>query len=337
MNNKLLAYVRELTGKDKKTLSEKVAKLFEEGGELAKKSLPYSDAAGTRHRFCTRDAILEEVADVILVALSIGYDLGMDDDDLESYMQEKADYWCKLQLNEENVKANLPFEIHVTVEGSNFDFFKRACHELNVKPLLLKNYSINDGFEEEIMMANAVVTGSTREANQRLSEISLGLRGFGFEVKREKIETVPWHPAAKSLPNDRRWSSNRVETLPEGKSDEYYYFEAHMNVMALDGKEGVDGIVAAVKHLQQDDLFAGAKIGISWNMSKTPVDGVRPYFLTYRETKPEYNNHPPSFEYVASRLSGYSKILSVTREHVEFAIYDTAEKQDKTWLNSIAA
>lgn len=334
MNAKLLQYIKALTNKDTKTLSQKVVKLFEEGGELAKKSLPYDDAAGTRHRFSNRDSILEEVADVILVALSIGYDLGMDDDDLESFMTAKANYWGKLQINEENIKPNLPFEIHVTVDGDNFEFFKKACNELNIKPLLLKNYSINDGFEEIIMMGNAIVVGNTRDANQRLIEISLGLMKFGFTIKREKIETVPWHPAAQHLPNDRQWSSNKVQQVSEGKANEYYYFEVHMNVSASDGQEGVDAIAKSIKLLQHEQ-FHGAKFGISWNMNKQPIDGVRAYFLTYREIKPDYHDRKPEFDYLIHHLTSYPNIFAVTREHIEFAIYDTAEKQDKTWLNSI--
>ena len=44
MDEKLLEYIKMLSINDKKTLTEKVAKLFEEGGELAKVVLPFEGA-----------------------------------------------------------------------------------------------------------------------------------------------------------------------------------------------------------------------------------------------------------------------------------------------------
>jgi hypothetical protein len=40
----LNTYIKDLTKNDRKTLTEKVAKLFEEGGELAKVILPFEGA-----------------------------------------------------------------------------------------------------------------------------------------------------------------------------------------------------------------------------------------------------------------------------------------------------
>lgn len=47
-------YIKSLSLKDKKTLSQKCLKLTEEVGELAKAILPYDSAHGTNHRFIER-------------------------------------------------------------------------------------------------------------------------------------------------------------------------------------------------------------------------------------------------------------------------------------------
>lgn len=54
-------YIKSLSIKDKKTLSQKGLKLAEEVGELAKAILPYDSAHGTNHRFIDKEKILEEV------------------------------------------------------------------------------------------------------------------------------------------------------------------------------------------------------------------------------------------------------------------------------------
>ena len=69
MNN-INDFIKTLSIKDKKTLSQKGLKLVEEVGELARVILPYDSAHGTNHRFIDREAILEEVVDVYLTNIS---------------------------------------------------------------------------------------------------------------------------------------------------------------------------------------------------------------------------------------------------------------------------
>jgi NTP pyrophosphatase (non-canonical NTP hydrolase) len=50
MTKDILAYIRSLSVKDKKTLSQKALKTCEEVGELAKAILPFDSAHGTNHQ-----------------------------------------------------------------------------------------------------------------------------------------------------------------------------------------------------------------------------------------------------------------------------------------------
>jgi dimeric dUTPase (all-alpha-NTP-PPase superfamily) len=96
MRSDLLAYVKALSLADKKTITQKVLKLQEECGELAKAALPFDNAYATTHRFVTSQKLLEESVDSILVSLSVIYSLGFEDADMEDMFKRKADYWAEL-------------------------------------------------------------------------------------------------------------------------------------------------------------------------------------------------------------------------------------------------
>jgi NTP pyrophosphatase (non-canonical NTP hydrolase) len=322
MNRELLQYVKELSRGDRKSFSQKVIKLFEEGGELAKKALPFDDAHGTRHRFTSKDSILEEVADVILVALSIGYDLGMDDDDLEATLNRKARYWNELQATEAVTAAtSFPYEIHITVTSdSNWDYFAHICSDLawETKPLLLANYSIENKTIENAMMLSHVVKGTPRQANERLSQMVEIFQDAGFNVIRQKIETVPWHPA-----------SNRMPINPNG----VFYLENHMKVRVDKSNfEILNWAINQIRSNWKNDTF-----GLSWNTMKPAVDGVRTYFFTYRSKLVDKESFKRQAAEVADMLRCTPGIIEVTSENLEFSVYDTAESQDDSWMRTLAA
>ena len=58
------------------------------------------------------------------------------------------------------------------------------------------------------VMTSSVFMGNNTGAYQEMKRISNGLWAAGFEILREKIETVPWHPAAPS-------STNRSIIMPK--------------------------------------------------------------------------------------------------------------------------
>ena len=82
MNKFLDDFIKDLSIKDKKTLSQKGLKLVEEVGELARAILPYDSAPGTNHRFSDREQILEEIVDVYLSNISISHSLGFTDEEV---------------------------------------------------------------------------------------------------------------------------------------------------------------------------------------------------------------------------------------------------------------
>ena len=194
MTPELLDYVRLLSLRDEKTLSQKALKTGEEFGELAKVVLPYDNAFATTHRFAVDDQILEECVDVMLCVLSIAYDLGYNNDDVESMMNHKAAKWASLQ-EKSRVEYPLPYEIHVTVSAVQYiSTFKDACAEIGVKPIVLHLQNQAGVYVMGDVMTSSKHFGNNRsvyEESQRirnaLSAIVLFLLADYFQINSLKV------------------------------------------------------------------------------------------------------------------------------------------------------
>lgn len=316
--NEVLNYVAKLSGTDKKTLSQKALKTAEEVGELAKWVLPYDGAASTTHRFVAKERILEEVSDVILCALSVAYDLGYSHDDIKSMMLHKAQYWEELQTRESKAVYPLPYEIHVTVAGGivvdsaeRLEDFKRACAMIGVKPLLI---DMHNSMGKTVMLdtqTSSVHLGDNTSAITEVRRISNSLRAGGFKVVREKVEAVPWHPAAPSV-------LHRNPIMPKD-----CYFEAHFNIVVDDEKlsnlrsrEGVYGF-----HLSRNAFKRISDTEFVMMATKRNYEGTFEQFKTECESLVEFLQN-----------DGFVVPKTIT----EFSIYDTNVSHDEEWIGEDA-
>ncbi len=310
MNQQTLDYIKLLTKKDKKSLVEKGLKTSEEVGELSKRILPLSNAKGTLHKFVTKKNVLEETVDVILSALSIAYDLGFEDSDIEEMMYNKCIYWNELQSKEEKVNSNeIPFEIHVTVKSVNLEYFKEKCNQLNVKPIILELQNLkNDNTLQDVMTSSNFI-GSNTEAYNEVKRISDGLTQAGFIVVREKIETVPWHPSAPSI----------IDT--NAKMPENCYFETHFNIICDDKRKD---------NLKQ--LAEKWDCHLSKNIFKKIDENTYKIMVTYRSYNALYENFKDRVEVIKNDF--ITNNYTVDKVILEFAIYDTKISHDFNWLNN---
>ena len=112
-------YIKDLSIKDKKTLSQKALKLVEEIGELARVILPYDSAHGTNHRFTDKDAILEELVDIYLTNISISHSLGFTDEEFNDMLVKKTEKWGSLQAKEEQATFPLPLTSSISMRMRN--------------------------------------------------------------------------------------------------------------------------------------------------------------------------------------------------------------------------
>lgn len=325
-------YIKNLSIKDKKTLSQKALKTCEEVGELAKAILPFDSAPGTNHRFIDRDKILEEIADVYLTNISIAYSLNFTDEEITEMIQKKAVKWQEIQAKEDKSVFPLPFEIHITIDleksegfyGINrepmFDYmieeFKEDCKNIEVKPIVI-DLEINNSTIKDVMTSSKHF-GDNRSAYEESERIANQLSKLGYHVVRKKIETVPWHSAAPlvdgliPIPND-------------------CYFESHIGVVITpDQKENLNDFVDFL-----NDTFEQSESGgiakMSQNFFKKSNDGSKFInMITYRNNLCGYNTFKDEVEMI--KYSLMSNGFEFEKVEVEYAIYDTNVSHDNAWL-----
>ena len=344
-------YIKNLSIKDKKTLSQKGLKLVEEMGELARIILPYDSAHGTNHRFTDREALLEEVVDIHLSNISIAYSLGFTDEEFNDMLIKKSEKWSQLQANEEKAEFPLPFEIHVTVdfdelftnEWSNkiqregvikypisdrkkerkewsdkiLDKFKDTCSKIGVKPIVI-DLEINDGSIIKDVMTSSKHFGDNRTAYEESRRICDELSKYGFKVLRNKIESVPWHPAAPVISTGKE--------IPNG-----CYFEAHIGVTIYPGQKDElnDFVKSTLTNDSLIELSGTAKL--SQNFFKKSKDGSKfVNMLTYRSNmcgSPKFKLEVESIKHLLGEEG-----FEFEKVEVEYAVYDTNVTHDAKWI-----
>ena len=314
----IIDFIKNLSIKDKKTLSQKGLKLVEEIGELARVILPYDSAHGTNHRFIDREAILEEVVDVYLTNISIAHSLGFTDEEFNDMLVKKSEKWSQLQAAEEKAEFPLPFEIHVTVESpKDIDKFKQACSLIEVKPIVI-DLEINDGSLIKDVMTSSKHFGDNRTAYEESERIVSELKNRGYKVVRNKIESVPWHPAAPVISTGKE--------IPNG-----CYFESHLGVVIK--PEEKESLNEFVKYTLTDshliELSGTAKL--SQNFFKKSKDGSSFInMLTYRSNmcgSPKFKLEVEGIKHLLKEEG-----FEFEKVEVEYAVYDTNVTHDAKWI-----
>lgn len=302
-------YIKILSERDKKDLASKALKVGEESGELAKKVLPFISAPGSHHKISTNSEVLEEVVDTCLAALSIACHLGFSETEIGDMFNRKTVFWQELQSKEESAKFPLPFEIHVTVKHvDSIELFAERCRLIGVKPIVLELESNTGSVVMPDSMTSSVFLGDNSGALQEVERISAALKYFGYTVIREKIETVPWHPAAPS----KKFGGE----MPKG-----CYFESHLGVVISQEEKELLGSLAA-------------QIGchLSKNFMKKLDNGRFVNMLTLRSHSGVYEDFKGLVETAKKALNDNNFYFE--KEIVEFSIYDTKVSHDKSWLTA---
>lgn len=311
MDQSLLDYIRSLSARDTKTLTQRALKLAEETGELAKVALPFENAPATLHRIVTKHKIAEEAVDNILVSLSILHQLEYEDEDIESLMREKSLKWDNILTREGKLKDpnNIPHEIHITVNCAQdeVDRFKEACKNLELKPIVLDLPLLEGGTMLDVMTSSHFF-GTTPDAIGHAHMYAAILGEYEFDAIRVKVETVPWHPAA---PQDFSHILN-VNC----------YFESHVGVvMSSDDK---------LHTADKLKMIAGnCHARMSRNVFKKYDNGEYIQMVTMRSY-----SHRHDFELQLDFLLNSLQSNGFKYEKViqEYSIYDTNVKHDSAWI-----
>lgn len=314
-NKNIDLFIENLSKKDKKTLSQKTLKLVEEVGELSKVILPYDSAPGTNHRFVDREKLLEEIVDIHLCNVSILKSLDFTNEDFNEMLVQKTKKWSELQSREDEVNFPLPYEIHVTIKNDNLDIekFKSDCNDIQVKPIIIDLESTSNIIKD--VMTSSKHFGDNKSSYMESLRIFNELKDRGYNVIRNKIETVPWHMSAPK------------ELKPNQKIDNDRYFESHIGVLISDSEKG------RLSHLIQninDEQLVDGFVKMSQNFFKKVDSGTYINMITYRSYSLGYNDFNKNVEYLKQRLTTCG--FKFEKVEVEFAIYDSNIHHDSKWL-----
>jgi hypothetical protein len=313
MEKSTLDHIKLLTSLDTKTISERVMKLFEEGGELAKVVAPYENVSSTRHRFVEKKQVLEEVIDTLLVSYSIAYHMGFTDDEVEDMFKQKLLKWNNILTREEKTKGKpVPYEIHVTVksEPHRIDAFRDVCKRIGVKPIVLALQTTKDEHVMQDVMTSSVHLGDNTSAYIAATDIKTRLTYLGFDVVRVKVETVPWHPAAPTIHGD---------TMPKD-----CYFESHVAVRtSADRKELLS------------ELAEKYDAHMSRNIFKVIDDDSYVQMMTIRWYDGIYSDFDTTIDAFIKVLADSG--FELEKKIVEFSVYDTRVAHDADWITSAVA
>ena len=283
-------------------------------------------STGGSHRFTDRDAILEELVDIYLTNISISHSLGFTDEEFNDMLVKKTEKWGSLQAKEEQATFPLPFEIHVTVDGDkskkeNFHFeiddFKEDCSIVGVKPIII-DLEINDGSIIKDVMTSSKFFGDNRGAYEESERIVKELRDRGYDVVRNKIESVPWHPAAPVTSTGREIENG-------------CYFESHIGVTILPNqKEDLETFIrSTLTNGHLIELSGTAKL--SQNFFKKSNDGNRfVNMLTYRSNmcgRPKFTLEVDGIKHLLKEEG-----FDFEKVEVEYAVYDTNVTHDAKWI-----
>lgn len=106
---------------DIKTLKEKSLKLTEESGEVAEAVLSYTETCGCGYKNKSKEDIIEECLDTIIVAASIisqVYDHNTDEEVVKKVFNTKMEKWETKAFSEKNsMKKTFKVEIDGDMEG----------------------------------------------------------------------------------------------------------------------------------------------------------------------------------------------------------------------------
>jgi hypothetical protein len=155
------------------------------------------------------------------------------------------------------------------------------------------------------VMTSSTHYGTNKSAYDYMVQISDALSAYGFNVVRNKIETIPWHPAAPRELGD---------PMPTD-----CYFESHLAIVCNEER-----------HEQLSALASEWNAHLSRNMYKQLDDGNYIIMMTLRD----YNNNYDTFKRNVDLLKNELISLSFTVEKtiVEFALYDSNIHHDASWL-----
>lgn len=183
---------------------------------------------------------------------------------------------CPIGLAKET-DMKVPYQLHITVEYKlekgemlePWNRFKAACEELGIKPLWIKNVTLDRQYLHEFI-TSFNMTGDDSAYNEivdTLNNQADTLAALGFNVQRRKIETVPWHQAVKGSMNKDQYFETHIllnEDAPQSAWDKLTSIQADQN---LHYSESIKG-KSFVTFREYGTRFERYRANLNWALYK---------------------------------------------------------------------
>ena len=212
---------------------------------------------------------------------------------------------CAFESTETSNKP-IVYEFHLTVKNANIDKFSAACNKLGLKPLLLDLHMQNGSFGTDLM-TSSTFKGPYRDAVMEMLDLSGKLKREGFNVIRQKIETVPWHPVAPSKENEQYMRNGQ-------------YLESHLGIKCTEFDYAKLNVIAKEHNMH-----------LSKNAFKKTEESII-LMSTLRWYQGTVEDFKVSLDIAAQAFSAAGFV--VERQILEFVIYDSKESHDNNWLKA---
>ena len=181
-------------------------------------------------------------------------------------------------------------------------------------------------------MTSSKFFGDNRTAYEESERILTELKNRGYDVVRNKIETVPWHPAAPQ-DKDKDHPLFHGEPIPNG-----CYFESHIGIII--SPEEKEDLNELVDFLNDSICEFSGTAKLSRNFFKRSESGKFVNMLTYRSnmvTSKEFESEVRSIEKIISGKNDWSllsnfKKFDYEKVEIEYAVYDTNVTHDAKWI-----
>ena len=202
-----------------------------------------------------------------------------------------------------------PFELHITVGGCNSEDiqkFQTVCHNLGIKSIVLELTS-----EFQDVMTSSVIVSDNEGAHAEARRISQLLSNSGFTVIRQKIETVPWHPAALQ----DKFASDQ-------------YFECHLSIKMSNSEK-----IQLQDFIKHNNLH----LHLSKNIKKKLSNNDFIQMATFRSDKQnhwsseKFRSHIDNLKHQLEK-SEIIRPQSIEKETIEFCLFDSNVNHDNSWL-----
>ena len=301
MSDRLKDYLETLSDYDNEPLSEKITKIVKEVGELA--SVVTSLKGRNVNTLIDRDNILEECVDVILNVQSIIQSTNSTEEEIEKIMVARIlKRGGELRREKSAGISPIPYNIRIVIElqeGQDTGHLQMRRDELNAKMHTIQHHP------KQHIMFSFWHLGSNRTAYNNLLETTYVFKQLGYDIIRQKIETVTWHDFAPKNP---------LERLREN-----CYFEAHINVACSTEMRDLATLIAG-----ENDAFLSECV---FRKMDSEYCIIKYTMISPNEHEALFRKHVEQF-----RNDLITHNFDVSHADINLSIYDTMISHDVNWL-----